>query len=121
MWLLVAAQAVAADRSPVSPLYVTFPAIFVPIIEGDRVTRQIGVTLDLELYKSEDRDEVEAKRALLNDAFLRDLYAFFQQRAETRDIDESYLKTRLLATANAVVGPHLLRQVLIEQLFEQPK
>jgi hypothetical protein len=111
------------EAVPGAPSYVRFPAIFVPIIEGDRVTRQIGVTLVLELAKGQEKPPIEEKRRQLNDAFVRDLYAFFQQRAGMRanDIDEMYLKERLLKVADNVIGDKAVREVLIEQFFEQKK
>ena len=114
-----------AGNEPVAgaPSYVRFPAIFIPIIQGDRVTRQIGVTLVLELAKGHEKQPVEEKRLQLNDAFVRDLYAFFQQRSAVRanDIDELYLKDRLLKVADNVIGDEAVREVLIEQFFEQKK
>ena len=121
------AMAASHDAAPEmvagAPSYMRFPAIFIPIIEGDRVTRQIGVTLMLELAKGQEKQPIEEKRLQLNDAFMRDLYAFFQQRAglKASDIDEMYLKDRLLKVADDVVGEKAVREVLIEQFFEQKK
>jgi hypothetical protein len=127
--LSFALPAMAADREAVpemiagAPSYVRFPPIFVPIIQGDQVTRQIGVTLMLELVKGQEKEPIEAKRLQLNDAFVRDLYAFFQQRAgvKSNDIDEIYLKDRLLKVAENIIGDKAVREVLIEQFFEQKK
>ena len=127
--LSLAVPALAANHGPRpetvagAPSYVRFPAIFIPIIQGDRVTRQIGVTLMLELAKGQEKEPIEEKRLQLNDAFVRDLYAFFQQRAAVKayDIDEAYLKDRLLKVADAVLGAKAVREVLIEQFFEQKK
>jgi len=127
--LSLASPAMAANHETApeivagAPSYMRFPAIFIPIIEGDRVTRQIGVTLTLELVKGEEKQTVEERRLQLNDAFVRDLYAFFQQRAgvKANDIDETYLKARLLKIADNVLGEKAVREVLIEQFFEQKK
>jgi hypothetical protein len=125
--VLFTLPAAAADLASVpelvdgAPSYVHFQAIFVPIIEKDRVTRQIGVTLMLQLVKGQEKSDVEDKRLQLNDAFVSDLYAFFQQRAALHDIDQLYLKDRLLKVADGVVGPHVVQEVLIEQLFEEKK
>jgi len=127
--LSFALPAMAAGREPVpemvegAPSYVRFPAIFIPIIQGDRVTRQIGVTLMLELVKGQGKTAIEEKRLQLNDAFVRDLYTFFQQRAgvKANDIDEMYLKDRLLKVADNVIGEKAVHEVLIEQFFEQKK
>ena len=127
--LSFALPAMAANREAVpemiegAPSYVRFQPIFIPIIQGDRVTRQIGVTVMLELKKGQEKPPIEEKRLLLNDAFVRDLYAFFQQRAgmPSNDIDEGYLKQRLLKVADNVIGEKAVREVLIQQFFEQRK
>jgi hypothetical protein len=127
--LTFAAPAFAANREAVpemiqgAPSYVRFPPIFIPIIQGEAVARQIGVTLTLELKEGEEKQPVEEKRLQLNDAFMRDLYVFFQQRSgiKSNDIDEMYLKGRLLKVADNVIGEKLVREVLIQQFFEQKK
>lgn len=118
-----AAEHAAAPQSiPGAPVYVPFPVIFVPIIEGDKVARQVGVTLTLELAKGAPKDGVESKRLQLNNAFVENLYSFFQQRSEMHDsIDQAYLKQRLLRAAAAVVGPKVVQEVLIEQLFVEQR
>ena len=120
---MAASHEAAPEAIAGAPSYVRFPAIFVPIIEGDRVTRQIGVRLTLELASGQEKQPVEEKRLQLNDAFVRDLYSFFQQRAAVKasDIDELYLKDRLLKIADNVIGGEAVREVLIEQFFEQKK
>jgi|SRR6185312_2713397 hypothetical protein len=127
--LSFAFPAMAANREAVpemiagAPSYVRFSPIFIPIIQGDRVTRQIGVTLMLELKKGQEKPPIEEKRLQLNDAFMRDLYVFFQQRSgmKSNDIDEMYLKDRLLKVADNVIGEKAVREVLIQQFFEQRK
>jgi len=120
--------ALAANRDavpemvPGAPSYVRFQPIFTPIIEGDRVTRQVGITLMLQLKKGEEKQGIEEKRLQLNNAFIENLYAFFQQRVDLKgDIDEAYLKNRLLQVADSVIGKNAVQEVLIEQLFEEKK
>lgn len=126
--LTALATAKAADREAVpelidgAPSYIRFPPIFTPIIEGDRVTRQVGITLMLQLKKGEEKEGVEDRRLQLNNAFLENLYAFFQQRVDIKGgIDEIYLKKRLLQVADNVIGKDAVQEVLIEQLFEERK
>lgn len=124
---LMAVPAGAAENSPPeavegAPAYVRFDPIFIPVIEGNRVTRQVGVTLMLELIDAKSKSDVEAKRKLLVDAFFKDLYSFFQTRAGAQSrVDQSYLKTRLLRIASRVTGPDVVKEVLIEQFFERKK
>jgi len=96
--------------------------IFVPVIEGNQVTHQVGVTLMLQLVADGSKADVETKRIPLYDALFRDLYGYFQDRiAANGRVDQNYLKVRLLKTTRRVVGPDLVQEVLIEQLFERPK
>lgn len=126
--LLFAAPASAADRSNApalvqgAPVYVPFQPIFVPVIEGDRVTSQFGVTLMLQLVKGQTKDGVDEKRPELRDAFVQDLYGFFQQRAPLHQtINDVYLKDRLLESASAILGDGVVQEVLIEQLFQEQR
>lgn len=114
----------AADRAagtalvPGAPHYFRLEPIFIPVIQGDRVTRQVGLTLMLQLKKGEKEKPIESKRRQLESAFVEDLYAFFAQRADLHhDIDEAYLKHRLLEVADAVIGAKAVKEVLIEQLL----
>ena len=127
---VTAGSAHAADRAETpeapavagGPSYVRLDPIFVPIIAAGEVTQQIGVTVMLQLVEGKDKSDVEAKRVLLYDALFRDLYGYFQDRvAVSGRVDETYLKARLLKTSSAVVGPDLVKEVLIEQLFARPK
>ena len=105
-----------------APSYVRLDPIFVPIITGDHVTEQVGITLMLQLVENKEKGDVEGKRIPLYDAFFRDLYGYFQDRAAASGrVDQTYLKARLLKTANRIVGPDLVKEVLIEQLFARPK
>ncbi len=107
---------------PSGPAYVCFNPIFIPIIDRNRVTQQVGITLMLQLVPGENQADVEAKRYQLTDAFFRDLYAFFQVRVGFRGgINQAYLKARLLKTASRVVGPNAVQEVLIEQFLTRPK
>jgi flagellar FliL protein len=105
-----------------APSYVRLDPIFVPVIEGSQVTHEIGVRLMLQLAENQDKGDVEGKRKPLYDALFRDLYGYFQDRVTTNGrIDQPYLKVRLLKTTARIVGPNLVKEVLIEQLFERPK
>jgi hypothetical protein len=125
--LAASAPAYAAEPTPYADPakalpYIRLPPIFVPVIKGDQVSRQIGVTLTLEHIDNSTRSDVDAKRKQLYDALFRELYGFFQERVPASGhIDQAYLKTRLLKTAIAVVGPNLIKEVLIVQLFERPQ
>jgi hypothetical protein len=64
--------------------------------------------------------DVEDKRRALNDAFLRDVYVFVQQRGGVGPPQgETALKERLRQTAQKILDPIQVKEVEIEEFFEQ--
>jgi hypothetical protein len=126
-----AAQAIAAGQgSPVGtpvpapavsgPAFVKLPLFNIPVIEGDKVTRLITVGVALELVEGLKPDSIEDRKPEVIDGFLRDLYAMFAQRSGTSRIAvEGSIKQRLAQTADRVLGPGKVRQVLIIDLLER--
>ena len=105
---------------PDGPLFVKLPIFQIPVIQHDQVRLQVSVTIALELVQGVGADSIDPKKPLLIDAFLRDLYAIFAQRADApRVADDKLIRIRLQQIADTVLGPGIVRQVLIEQLFEQ--
>jgi hypothetical protein len=126
-----AAQAIAAGQgSPEGapapavsgPAFVKLPLFNIPVIEGDKVTRLITVGVALELVEGLKPDSIEDRKPEVIDGFLRDLYAMFAQRSGTSRIAvEGSIKQRLAQTADRVLGPGKVRQVLIIDLLERPR
>jgi len=108
-------------EAPPGPIFVNLPIFQIPVIEHDRVTRRVSVGIALELVEGVTEDTVTPKKPLLIDAYLSDLYAVFAQRADaSRVADDRLVKARLQQIADRILGPGVVRQVLIQQLFEQP-
>ena len=108
------------EAVPNAPIFVKLPIFQIPVIERDQVTRRVSVAVALELVQGMTQDNVTPKQPLLIDAFLSDLYAIFSQHANSsRVADDRLIRTRLQQIADRILGPGVVRQVLIEQLFEQ--
>ncbi len=123
--LWAAAPAVfAAEEKPgadaeKSPTFVRLPAIVLPVVVGNEITRQIGVNLALELEAGKTADDLGPNRRRVVDAFIRDLYGIYDQRRNaTRALDYGLIKERLKDTATKIVGPGLIKEVLILQAYE---
>jgi flagellar basal body-associated protein FliL len=125
--ILAALPAHAVDRErgaseliPGIAVFVNIRPITLPVIEGNRVTRQVGVLLTVELTQGHLKQEATEKEHELTDAFITDLYRMYGASAgASRVVDEKLLKTRLQATAERVLGPGVVQAVLIRQLVEQ--
>jgi len=132
-WLVVvllaaSAPALAADRSavvmpvPGKPFFVQMPPIFVPVIDKDSVTRQVSVALAVEIADGANAAEIEPKRTALNDAFLNDIYVYVQQRNGIGTADgERALKDRLRSSAQRILAPVEVTEVLVEEFFERER
>jgi len=105
---------------PDGPLFVNLPIFQIPVIQGNQVRLQVSVTVALELFQGVSAESIEPKKPLLIDAFLSDLYTIFAQRADApRVADYQLIRVRLQQIADRVLGPGVVRRVLIQQLFEQ--
>jgi len=124
--LLLVGTARAADRSavvlpvPGEPFFVQLAPIFVPVIDKGQISRQVSVAVAVEIADGGEAPKVEEKRPALNDAFLRDIYAFVQQRGGIGSPQgASALKDRLRSTAARVLDPVEVKEVELEEFFEQ--
>ena len=80
--------------------------IQVPIIAGGSVIGQAGVLVQLQLASPGDFDSVDKQRNRILDAFLSELYGLFDQLEDTTvAIDPAIVKEHLLHTADRVLGP----------------
>jgi len=103
------------------PTFVKLPLFNIPVIEGDKVTRQVTVGVALELVEGVKADSIDEKKPAVIDAFFRDLYGMFGQRSQiSRVAVEGSIKQRLRQTADRVLGQGMVRQVLVLQLLERP-
>jgi hypothetical protein len=122
--VLLAAGPAGANEAPakLGPTFIALAPIVLPVFEGNVVARQAGVLLSLELVEGKSEADVEPQRRRLVDAFISDLYALFEQRhGADRVIDAPAIKQRLGATADRILGPGIVRAVLIQQAFERPR
>jgi flagellar basal body-associated protein FliL len=112
----------AHELIPGIAVFVDIRPITLPVIERNRVTRQVGILLTIELAEGHLKQEATEKDHELTDAFITALYRLYAARAGAdRVVDERVLKTRLLATADRVLGQGVVRAVLIRQLVEQDR
>jgi len=126
--VLLAAPAFAADRSAVTvavpgkPFFFQLAPIFVPVIDKDKVTRQVSIAVAIEIADGAQATKVETHRQQLDDAFLRDIYVFVQQRGGVGPPSgQTALKARLRQSAQRILDFVPVTEVEIEEFFEKNK
>jgi len=124
--LALAAPALAADRSavvmpvPGKPYFIQLDPMFFPVIENNSVPRQVSVAIAIEIADGAKAKDVEDKRRLLHDAFVGELYRYVQQRGGIGDPEgETALKGLLETIAQRVLDPVQVKEVEIEEFFQQ--
>jgi flagellar FliL protein len=130
---LVALSAMAADHAQSKPpkgagvvegpTFVKLPPIVLPVFNSqNKVTRQAGLVLALELNPGKTEADIEPNRRQLYDAFITDLYSLYDQTGGAgRVIEPGLIKQRLQETSDRVLGPGIVHEVLIQQAFERAR
>jgi flagellar basal body-associated protein FliL len=107
---------------PGVPDFYNIAPIELPVLEGNNVTRQVGVLLTLELAEGHRQSEVKKKAREITDAFITELYRIYGWRSgDARIVNEALIKRRLQAAADRVLGAGVVHAILIRQLVEQER
>lgn len=115
-------EAGARDLIPGAPVFFDIRPITLPVIEGNRVTRQVGILLTIELNQGHIKQEASEKERELTDAFITELTRMYGSRAgANRVVNHALVKDRLQASADRILGQGAVRAVLIRQLVEQDR
>ncbi|HXZ02011.1 MAG TPA: hypothetical protein VEI03_18605 [Stellaceae bacterium] len=107
---------------PGVPDFFNMPPIELPVVEGNVVTRQVGLLLSLELAEGHRKSEVTRKDREVTDAFITELYRIYGWRSgAVKVVNEALIKRHLQAAADRVLGPGVVHAILIRQLVEQER
>ncbi|MBV9860937.1 MAG: hypothetical protein JO267_02190 [Alphaproteobacteria bacterium] len=94
--------------------FIRMAPIQVPIIAAGSVVGQAGVLVQLQLADPGQFDFVDKRRDLLLDAFLSEFYGLADQlEGTTAAIDPAIVKDHLLRTADRVLGPGKIVDLVI--------
>jgi len=108
--------------TPGVPQFFNIQPIVLPVVEGNAVTRQVGVLLTVELAEGHRKSEAKAKERELTDAFITELYRIYGWRSGADHVvNERLIKRHLLAAADHVLGPGVAHAILIRQLLEEQR
>jgi flagellar FliL protein len=110
-----AARKAAEEKAALDAMtYVALDPLAAPIIEGRRVTRQVILTLSLQVRSLSAKNDVASIMPRLRDAMLSELYENPVIAVDGNGtIDIVGLKQRMLDVANGLVGPNKVHDVLV--------
>ncbi len=103
------------------PVYVEFNPILLPILGDDRVEQFVNIVIALEFTDQAAADRAIALAPRLNDAYLRALYGTLHTRTSVHNgiIDLQAIKARLVEESNAVLGPGVVRDALVQMVSQR--
>lgn len=107
-------------RTGTAAEYVTLKPIIVPVLTGDAVRSEFAVVVMLELTDIDKRIDLVMLKPRLRDRLFRELLQMVTFRARSARMPRnSDLKRRLLAAAQEVVGPGLVKSLLLGQAYHR--
>ncbi len=108
------------EDEPDPPIYLTMAPIVIPIFQGDKVTTNIQLTIQIEVARK-DAPEIRKRMTKLKDALLSDLIGFVPRHLrDHKKLDFGILSRRLMVIAERAVGKGLVDGVLIQGILDQP-
>ena len=104
------------------PRFVDVPPLVIPVFSGGDVAAQIQINVKLETVGTDNERQINRLLPRLNDAFLRDLYAFIPRLLRESDrLNVFVLKKRMQLIADKVAGPGVIESVLIQSVTDARK
>lgn len=88
-----------------------------PVIRGGAFKGEVTLAIAIEVRSGPDKFRVWRLQPVLRDAYIKDLYALMSlKRHDTGFFESAYMRRRLRDIADKVVGPGLVRSVMVFRL-----
>ena len=109
----------AEDESP-GPHFAQIPAMQIPVIQNGKVVQILILSVSLEVEKGSDITTVEAYAPLLKDGYFSSLYGALHIKGRGGDlVDIDLVRGKLKETNEKILPPHLVKNILIQQLQQR--
>jgi hypothetical protein len=94
------------------------PVFNLPVIREGRVAQQVSVNVTIETSDIRARNKIIENRIKIQNAFLRDLHGVVSLSNGTdRALLVPTVKARLQRVADAILGPGVVKQILVENVY----
>lgn len=100
--------------------YIVMEPFLAPIIEGRRISKYVAVGVILELHSEDNKRQVRDSMTPLRNAFIDDFV--FQAQMNSGRSDSIHLhriKSRFRTLADRIVGPDIVKEVLISHALDR--
>jgi len=100
--------------------YIVMEPFLAPIIEGRRISKYVAVGVILELHSEDNKRQVRDSMMPLRNAFIDDFV--FQAQMNSGRSDSIHLhriKSRFRTLADRIVGPDIVKEVLISHALDR--
>jgi len=100
--------------------YIVMEPFLAPIIEGRRISKYVAVGVILELHSEDNKRQVRDSMMPLRNAFIDDFV--FQAQMNSGRSDSIHLhriKSRFRTLADRIVGPDIVKEVLVSHALDR--
>ncbi len=97
------------------PRFVELDLLTAPFLRGGKFVKYVVLVINLEVSNDDEVEEVRAVMPRLRDAFVTELHTIATMRnPEQKMLNIKRIKSRLLVSANEVMGEGVVRDVLVQ-------
>ena len=97
------------------PKFVELDLLTAPFVRGGKFVQYVVLVINLEVASNDAVDDVRAVMPRLRDAFITELHTMATMRnPDQKMLNMPRIKSRLLASANQVMGGNTVRDVLVQ-------
>ena len=106
--------------NPLDTALIDLEPMQIPLFRDNKVERSLFMHILLEVRRGSDEKLVETNLVRLIDSFLSYVHALNALNIKPGVNDRAFLKQRLLAKAEEIVGPNVIIDLLFVNIFERP-
>ena len=113
------AREALSEMMNTGPVYLELDPFIVPVIRENRIVKYLSLAIKLELTNGAAEKKVKDMMPYVRDAYFTRLHATLSRGDTALNYDLEKLKTQLMAESEKLLGPNVVKSVLIEGAIEK--
>jgi flagellar protein FliL len=104
------------------PAFVQVGPMTIPVIGPKKIEQNLTIIVSLQMDDEATREKVNQQKFRLLDAYIQALYGAVDagQILEGQAVNIPAIKGKLMETTEKVLGPHVVRDILIQSVSQRP-